>query len=310
MNELERLQTFTEHDLPTLDEVVLGALQFLNKSNIPHLDTTAHTRPLIIGSVNALSTGRILFRDCDAVFADEGTYQDVLSRIPSIDAIYIFSASGSKHAVSIARELGVDGRPVYLVTSTENAPAAAYLDAGHVFVFPHIREPYTYNTSTYLGMLLSEGKESPEEIYTFITTHVAPVISHDLGRYDAFVLTVPPAWGLVRPMLTTKFDELFAPRVTGRAFTSEEIKHAKIVIESDTQYFFNVDVPMTPYANDGVQCRIPLPENPGPVALLAITYYVIGRIQAQHPPYFSDNIRTYTTRAQEVFGQPVPVIVE
>ena len=63
MNELERLQTFTEHDLPTLDEVVLGALKFLNESPIPHLDTTAHTRPLIIGSVNALSTGRILFRE-------------------------------------------------------------------------------------------------------------------------------------------------------------------------------------------------------------------------------------------------------
>jgi hypothetical protein len=111
-------------------------------------------------------------------------------------------------------------------------------------------------------------------------------------------------------MLRTKFDELFAPKVTGRAFTSEEIKHAKIVVENDIEYFLNFGVPETRYAPRSRQHAIPLPQGAGPVAVLAVTYYVIGRIQRMHPPYFQESIRTYTLRAQEVFGQPVPIIVE
>lgn len=307
---LARISSFTENNLPNLDEVVLGALEFLSGAHIPHLDTRAHARPLVVGSVNALTTGRILFRDADAVFADEGTYHEAMSRVPGIDAVYVFSASGSKHAISIAREVKEKGLPVYLVTSTENAPASEFVDASHVHVFPHIREPYTYNTSTYLGMLLSRGDESPEDILSYIETTVAPLIPETLSQFDSFVLTVPPQFGTVRPMLLTKFDELLAPLVTGRAFTSEEIKHAKIVVPSSTQFFINFGVPSTAYADESVQLTIPLPESALPVAVLAITYYVIGRIQAQHPPYFKDGIRAYTARAQEVFGQSVPVIVE
>jgi hypothetical protein len=128
--------------------------------------------------------------------------------------------------------------------------------------------------------------------------------------FDAFVLTIPPEFGPVRSMFETKFDELFAPRVTGRSFTSEEIKHAKIIVPSDTQYFVNFGVPSTPYAHDTCQLHIPLPVECGPAALIAIGYYIIGMIQRQHPPYFKENIRAYTEIASRVFRQPVPVIVE
>jgi hypothetical protein len=307
---LARIDSFTEDNLPNLDEVVLGALEFLSDASIPQLDTHAHTRPLVVGSVNALTTGRIMFRDVDALFADEGTYQEVLNRIPSIDAVYIFSASGSKHAVLIAQEMKEKGLPVYLVTSSAHAPAAAFIDASRVHVFPHMREPYTYNTSTYLGMLLARKDESPQDILSFIVEEVAPRIPSNLGSYESFVLTVPPHFGVVRPMLLTKFDELLAPKVTARAFTSEEIKHAKIVVPSPTQFFINFGVDETLYAGSDVQLTIPLPDSAGPVAVLAITYYVIGRIQGQHHPYFRESIRTYIERAAQVFGQLVPVIVE
>lgn len=305
-----RLETFTEADLPDLDEVVMGALAFLALATIPRLDVHAHARPLVIGSVNALSTGRLLFREIDAVFADEGEYETVFARTRGIDGVYLISASGSKHAVDIAKRMSAHLVPVYLITSTENAPAAQFLEGERVFVFPHIREPYTYNTSTYLGMLLGAGAESPLDILTFIERDIAPLVPTTLRQYTSYVLTVPPEFGPVRAMFETKFDELFAPVVTGRSFTSEEIKHAKIVIPSPTQYFFNLGVENTLYAPFETQLHVPLPAGLGPIALLAVGYYLIGRIQREHPAYFKQNIRAYTEHAQAVFGQSVPLIVE
>ncbi len=307
---LKRLQTFTETDLPDLDEVVLGSLQFLDSASITHINVRAHRRPLVIGSVGGLNTARILFRNSDAVIADEGSYKDAYNQIPDIDSVYIVSASGSKHAVHIAADMKERDVPVYLITSTLDSPASAYIASERICVFPHIREPYTYNTSTYLGMLLGDSTESPGDIIRFIEEKVAPHLEGKFGGYDSFVCTVPPQFGLVRSMLETKFDEMFAPVVTGRAFTSEEIKHAKIVVPSDTQCFLNFGVPTTPYARNELQYSISLPKDCGYVGMLAIGYYVIGTIQKQKPPYFKDSIRAYTEHASEVFGQPVPVIVE
>jgi hypothetical protein len=307
---IDRLMTATEESLPTLDEVVLGTLSFLDTVSIPTIDIHAHKRPLVIGSVNALSTGRILFRESDAVFADEGTYTTIIDRMPSIDAVYIISASGSKHAIDSAQHIQKSGKPAYLITSNENAPARVYMDDAHVFVFPHIREPYTYNTSTYFSMLLSGGHESSRAILTHIEKVIQPLVHTNMLEGTSFVFTVPPQYGAVRSMFTTKFDELFAPRVTGRSFTHEEIKHAKIVFPSDTQYFFNLGVTDTEYAPSTQQINIPLPENHGPVAMLAIGYYIIGCIQRSHPPYFMEAIPEYLARAQEVFGQTMSIIVE
>jgi hypothetical protein len=310
MKYTDELKAFTEESLPTLDSVVLGALEFLGNADIPRLNVSAHTRPFVVGSVGGLNTAKILFEHTDAVIADEGSYRTARERIRAIDAVYIVSASGNKHAVHIAEDMKQSTVPVYLVTSTHDSPASKFIPDERVFVFPHIREPYTYNTSTYLGMLFGGAPESPHEILSFIETEVAKFIPVTLANYASFVLTVPPQFGLHRAMFVTKFDELFAPLVTGRAFTSEEIKHAKIVVPSPTQCFLNFDVPATPYAPISQQFQIPLPPNCSAAAMLAIGYYVIGRIQAAHPPYFKEHIRSYTERAQEVFGQSVPVIVE
>lgn len=306
---LNRIATFTEDTLPDLDEVVMGTLQFLATAAIPHIDVALHTRPLVVGSVNGLSTAKILFESTDAVFADEGNYQEVFARTPSIDAVYVVSASGSKHAVFIAQTMRESAVPVYLITSTSNAPAAQYIPKERVFVFPHIREPYTYNTSTYFGMLLGNSTESPTEIREYIESTVAPALNNLSDTYTSFVCTVPPRFGLIRPMLETKFDELFAPIITGRSFTSEEIKHAKIVVQSDTQCVLNFGTEANGYVPKAQQIHIPLPHACGPVAMLAIAYYVIGRIQKQHEPYFKQSIGGYVARASEVFGQSVLVIV-
>lgn len=306
---LNRLQTFSEHDLPDLHEVVLGSLEFLATTPVPHVDVTTHRRPLVIGSVNGLSTAQILFEATDAVYADEGSYADILARTDTVDAIYIVSASGSKHAVHIAEATQSSGLPVYLITSTPNAPASQFISPERVYVFPHIREPYTYNTSTYLAMLLGGTQESPRDIIEHIENHVVPVVASLAPSYTSFVCTVPPQFRLIRPMIETKFDELFAPRITGRAFTSEEVKHAKIVINVDTQCAINFGTEPNGYMHSTQQIYIPLPHACGPVAMIAIAYYVIGYIQSIHEPYFKQSIAQYAAHASQVFGQPVPIIV-
>ena len=307
---LEALQSFDAQTLPNLNTVVLGALEYLGSASIPSLNVREYSRPLVIGSVNALSTGRVLFEEVDTVFAEEGNYLEALTRVPQIDAVYIFSASGGKHAVHIAKDMAARGLPTFLVTSTENAPAAAYLDPLRVLVFPHIREPYTYNTSTYMGMMLGNSTESVVEIRAFIEDVVHPCIPDTLGTFDSFVLTVQPRFAPLRAMFTTKFDELFAPVVTGRAFTDEEIKHAKIIVPSTSQYFLNFGVAATGYADAAQQLQVPIPPQCGPIAMLAIGYYVIGCIQEQHEPYFAQGIETYIDRASAIFNQSLSVIVE
>ncbi len=302
------MSTFTEDTLPDLDEVVLAGLQYLSTADIPHINTGEYTRPLVIGSVNALSTGRVLFSTVDAVFAEESTYAEALARTTQIDAIYIISASGGKHAVSIARDLHRSNLPVFLITNNPEAKAREHVDASRVLVFPHLREPYTYNTSTYMSMMRGVGEESLSDILSFIESEVAPAIPKDVGGHQSFILTVRPEFSVLRSMFETKFDELFGSLRYGRAFTSEELKHAKTVIQVPSECFldFSSGVVLPESA-----CRtvIPLPKDCGPIAMLAIGYYVIGVIQKQNPPFFKDNIKAYVKEASGLFGEEISVIV-
>lgn len=301
----EILSSFSLEEMPTLDVAVLGALE-LFQEYVPELPTLPEGRVLIVGSVNAAATGKVLGQKLDAVFADESDYKEVLEKSAPSAALLI-SASGGKHAVPIARHFKEKGVRTILITHSENAPAAQFLEPNNVVVFPKNREPYTYNTSTYLGVILASTKENPKIISEFIETIVAPSLPSNLSEYDAFYMTVPSRFNLAVPMLLAKFDELFAPRVSGRVFTVDHAMHATTVVPSDTECFIHFG------ENPGIapkgSLQIPLPENADYATLIAITYYVIGVIQSQHPPYFKENIVSYCDRASKLFGQNISPIV-
>jgi len=44
--------------------------------------------------------------------------------------------------------------------------------------------------------------------------------------------------------------------------------------------------------------------------MMAVSYYIIGKIQKAHPPYFKDNIVEYVKKASEAFGHEIKAIVE
>jgi hypothetical protein len=285
-----------------LDECVVNALE-LFKKGLPELNLGSYTRPLVVGSGNAAVTGKILFESSDAVFADEGTYEKKIATIREIDGAALISASGGKHAPLIAKKLKNKKIETRLLTSNPNALAKEFVDPDKVFVFPTNPEPYTYNTSTYLSMILAKTEENPKSILDFIKSKVNSIIPKNLADYDAFYLIVPAEFDNAREMFMTKFDELFQPMVSGQVFTPEQTKHAKTVIPSPKQFFISFGYENKLFGNENQRLNIPLPKNSNYGAVVAIAYYVIGNIQKQHPHYFKDNIGDFVKRAAEIFGQ-------
>ncbi len=309
---IHTLKTFDLDHIPDLDVAVMGALELFENSPLPKMDLGAYRRPLVVGSGNAEAAGRIMFQDLDAVFASESSYEDKLRYIPSIDGVVLISASGEKHAPIIARTAKRMARHVTLITNTPQSSASRELDRKHSYdeyVFPKNREPYTYNTSTYMGMIMSSSGEDPSTIAQFINNRFASVAFPDFARFDKFFFVVPPKFSSITRMLEVKFIELFGRRVARDVETSEYMRHATTVVPSD-ELFISFGLEEAPWGTPAQRLVIPLPEDAGYAAMMAIGYWVIGQIQKQHPPYFKKNIVRYTQEASKLFGHTIAPIVE
>jgi hypothetical protein len=260
-------------------------------------------RPLVVGSGNAAVTGRILFEQSDAVFADESNYLAKLKAVKDIDGGILISASGGKHAPIIAKELKRRKKKVILITCNENALAKEYADK--TFISPKNTEPYTYNTSTYMGMILSKTKEDPKKILQFIKKIKIP---KNLNKYKAYFIIVPTDFDNVRELFITKFNELFGPMIVGRVATPEQMKHAKTVVPYDKELFIGLGYNNKIWGKH--KWNIPLPKSAKTAAVMAAGYYIIGKMQEQHIPYFKKNIVKYTRDISKVYGQKIKPIVE
>jgi hypothetical protein len=150
----------------TLDQTVRDALA-LFVSEVPAFPALPFTHPLVIGSGNALEVGKILFRGTAAYFASETDYLRVLD-LYEPDGAVLISASGSKHATGIAEALTARGVRTVLLTHTQDSPASAPLRPEDVYVFPKRPEPYTYNTSTYFGLIASHEHTNGASVIQFL----------------------------------------------------------------------------------------------------------------------------------------------
>jgi len=300
------MQSFTLKNIPDLHVCVLGALELFSSIKIPKIEVS-YRKPLVVGSGNAEATGRILFEDKDAVFASESNFEEKLKKIKSIDGVVLISASGGKHAPIIAKTSRKFRKKVTLITNNPNALAKKYSD--RVFVFPKQREPYTYNTSTYMGMILGKTHESPDKIYYFIKSRIDKIKLPKLGRYDKYYLIVPPKFSGIIRMLNVKFIELFGRRVARDVETLEYVKHATTVVPSN-ELFISFGEENKTWGDKKSRLHIPLPKNADYATMMAISYYMIGKIQKLHTPYFKKNISNYTKNVSKIFGQKIKPIVE
>lgn len=308
---IDILNKFDLENIPDLDIAVLGALELFQKEKLPTLELSMYKHPLVVGSGNAEATGRILFEDVDAIFASESNYEEKLKHIPSIDGVILISASGEKHALIVAKCVKEYAKHTTLITNTPCSSTHEELDNKHSYdeyVFPKNREPYTYNTSTYMSMILGKTHEDALSIQNFIREHVDSLSMFDFSKYDKYFLIVPPKFSGIIRMLQVKFIELFGRKIARDVETSEYMKHAVTVVPSNELFISFGDENKT-WGKQENRLYIPLPANADYGAMMAIGYYVIAQIQRQHKPYFKENIVEYVKQASEVFGSKINAIV-
>jgi hypothetical protein len=302
---IEIMQSFTLKNIPNLDICVLAALELFSQESIPKMNIP-YKRPLVVGSGNAAASGKIIFEKKDAIFADESTVDSKLKNIKAIDGIVLLSASGAKHAPIIAKKSKKAGKKVTLVTNTANSEASKFSDK--TYVFPKNREPYTYNTSTYMGMILGQTKEDPQKILRFIKEKISKVKLPNFKKYKGYYLMIPEEFEGVIRLLNVKFVELFGRRISREIETFEYVKHATTVVPTDNELFISFGQKNTTWGKN--RLHIPLPKNSGYVTMMAIGYYVVGQIQKAHPPWFKQNIDSYMKKASKIFGKKMSPIVE
>jgi len=305
------LHNFSINSLPFLDTVVLGALERFAGRDMPSIDINSFKHPLVVGSGNAEATGRIIFADSYAVFASESNFEEKLKDISVIDEVVIVSASGGKHAPIIAKKAAEYGKHVTLITDTVGSPTEQELAPEQLTVhaFPKNREPYTYNTSTYMGMILGVTHENTADILKFIREQIDSIDFSLVSQYDKFYLIVPPEFSGIVRMLQVKFIELFGRNIARDVETSEYVRHATTVAPSN-ELFIAFGEPNTTWGKPEARLDIPLPVDGGYAAMMAVSYYVVGQIQRIKPQYFKDNIAAYTEFISGVFGETITPIVD
>jgi hypothetical protein len=272
-----------------LDKAVRDALSLYSSQGLPTLNLGNFKRPLVLGSGNAIETGKILFDGTDAVFATESNYEQTLQTYKDLDGAVLISASGEKDAPPIGQALERAGLDRRFLTCNPYATASKFFDKKDVFIFPSLPEPYTYNTSTYLGMILARTREDPKKILRHIDDEVDSILPADLGKRKAFTLLLEKQHNLMLPMLQTKFIELFGRQFGRDVFTRQYAEvHATDVVKTPRELFVSFGYDNEKLGKD--RLKVPLPTDCSYGAIMAVGYYFVGKIQAQKKPFFKKNV--------------------
>jgi hypothetical protein len=284
-----------------LDVCVKNALDFLIDNPVKPIDLGRHKRFIGLGSGNAYETARVVLSQKDSVFANESNYNEVLAitHLTSDDCALLISASGKKDAPAIAKKLKETGLETRLLTCNPNADpdnynpvdALEFVKKENVHFFKKIPEPYTYNTVTYLGMILAVTGEDPRSIKTHIEETLEPAVRDTLRSSHQFYFLVPREFDVARRMFEVKFQELFGRNVGRDFFTPEFAKmHATDVVGCDDEISISFGYKNDSFCKERLRLNVPLQSGAGYGSVIASGYYVIGKIQEKLFPYFKYSI--------------------
>jgi hypothetical protein len=295
---------------PTLDQIVLDTIAlYIEQKMLPKLDLTWFNTPLVVGSGNGYYTGRILFRHLGAFFATESEVESKLKNISSITDVVVVSASGEKHAPIILNTAKDAGKKTLLISSSEKSTGRDIADIS--IIMPKIREPYTYNTSTYFGYMLTETPDmNLVKLRDFITVSLEDAIWEiKFTDYSSFFIVIPDAFVLLREMFEVKFIELFGRKVARDIFTYEQMRHATTVVQDNAELFICFGN-QTGICYGENQINLPVFDTTNYAAMMLVGYYLIGKIQTALPPYFMESIEDYCQRARIQSGFNIAPWVE
>ena len=293
-----------------LDEIVLETLGFFRKQEKPpSLDTKTYNSPLVVWSGNGYYTGRILFRNVGAYFSSESEVEEKLKNISHITDVVVVSASGEKHAPIIVEIAKKYEKKTLLISSSSESSAKKLADTS--VIMPKIREPYTYNTSTYFGYMLAENpKLDLAELEKFLRETLAHLAQEaQFEKYTSFCIVLPNQFVLLREMIETKFIELFGRKVARDVFTYEWMRHATTVVQDLKELFLCFD------NKHGVvygqnQIDLPIFDASSYAAMMLVSYFLVWKIQEAFPPFFDESIESYCERAKIQSGFNIAPWVE
>lgn len=302
----------TSNNLPSLNETVTAALDFFVKNKPPRFNPKSLNFPLVVGSGNAFNTGQIIFAGQPAIIASESNFKDIVAGYKKliknkvITQTVVISASGEKDSVWEIKLAKKNGLKTILLTCSPESSTAKLAD--QVIVYKKLPEPYTYNVSTYLGMILAAKDERADGINKFITSLK---LSKNLKKYNAYSFILPDEFSAIAPMLEIKRNELFGPYVSLRAFSFGEARHAKFVNNSAKELVISFGENKY-FGLKENRLEIKLPKKAGYSLIFALSYYLIGKIQEAKPPYFKKNIASFCKNAPQAYGsnKPFEVIVK
>ena len=282
--------------IPFLDEIVLQTLDFFTQNPPPPFDVSTYNLPFVVGSGNAYNTGTIIFSKNAAIFADESNFKTLLPAFNKavesklITQAVILSASGGKDSVWEIELAKKHGLSTTLITTKADSPAANVADK--TYAYKSIDEPYTYNTSTYMGMILGATHESVADIKKAIDSLQFP---DNFDKYTSYAFVLPDKFAQICPMLDIKRHELFGPEVSLRAFPQGHARHAKFVIRDPKELVITVNNKNDYFGAPESRWNLTLPENASFATVMAVTYYIVGKMQRSKPQYFKENIENYTS---------------
>jgi hypothetical protein len=139
-------------------------------------------------------------------------------------------------------------------------------------------------------MVLSATNEDPKKIKQALSKIKLPL---NFKNYQAYSFVLPDQFGNLCPMLEIKRDELFGPHLSLRAFPDGHARHAKFVNRSEKELVISIGLKNKFYGSLKSRWDIALPANANYGLLLSLTYFLIGKIQENKPPYFKKNIEAY-----------------
>jgi len=299
-------------ELDSLNITTLKALEFFRNKKIPHLDLKKYPFPIVVGSGNALNAGMAIFGQQKAVFASESNFKEILKRYrdliknKNISHIIVISASGEKDSIWELKAARKTGVKTVLLTCSPNSSASKI--AHEVHIFPKLAEPYTYNVSTYLGMIMAASQEKAATIEKYILNLKLPA---NFKKYRAYAFILPDDWSAIAPMLEIKKSELFGSNVSLRAFSYGESRHAKFVIQSKDELVISFGKNLY-FGHPKHRLELIPPKTADKAWAMAVSYFLIGLIQNSKPDYYRQNIKKFCTDyGYKAYpgAKPFPIIV-
>jgi len=308
MTYLEKMANFNEENLPSLDEVVMWALELFIINPPEKLDISEFKKPLIAWSGNAIITARNLFSKNNAIFCDETNINESLDK--DVDWLVICSASWDKHAIVFAEKANKKWIKTKLLTCNFKAWSIWIIWKENSVITMKNREPYTYNVSTYLWWVLAVTCENAISIKNFIEIEIDKVLKNiDFSKYNAYLVVTPDRFAWINEMFSRKFFELFSRKLARDVSSFEQIMHALTVVPNDKELAISFWKGDFYYVWDRI--NFPLPENCDLATMMAIGYYVIWKIQNSHPQYYKQSIKKYIEAMNKLdLWKGLKVIVE